>query len=311
MKKLRFLLCFGVLTAAVSVMAPTALAEATRTWVSGVGDDVNPCSRTAPCKTFAGAISKTAARGVINCLDPGGFGAVTITKPITISCVPNAGILAAGVTGVIVNPAAGGFPAGRVILRNLAIEGVGSGITGVKYLSGRSLLLDNVRIYDFTGNGIGVPWTSSTTPAIGRLYVRHSEIDGNGGAGIALAPGTASTAMRVSIIDTILDDNADGIHTFGAPGASRVSISNSEASGNSNSGFFAAAGTINVAGCLVEGNTTGLLGAAGGLMRVASSTITDNDVGVSPSGGSILTRGNNTLEDNVTDGAFSGTYGPR
>src|SRR5690349_19227494 len=69
----------------VSVLATSAYA-ASRTWVSGVGDDVNPCSRTAPCKTFAGAISKTDVNGEINCLDPGGFGAVTITKSITIDC---------------------------------------------------------------------------------------------------------------------------------------------------------------------------------------------------------------------------------
>ena len=71
--------------AAFACAAP-AQAQATRTWVSGVGDDANPCSRTAPCKTFAGAISKTAASGEIDCLDPGGFGAVTITKAITIKC---------------------------------------------------------------------------------------------------------------------------------------------------------------------------------------------------------------------------------
>src|SRR3954449_10335073 len=77
--------------------AAPASAQATRTWVSGVGDDVNPCSRTAPCKTFAGAISKTAINGEINCLDPGGYGAVTITKSITIKCEGViGGILAAG-----------------------------------------------------------------------------------------------------------------------------------------------------------------------------------------------------------------------
>jgi hypothetical protein len=68
------------------LIADPAYAQASRTWVSGVGDDANPCSRTAPCKTFAGAISKTAVNGEINCLDPGGFGAVTITKSITIDC---------------------------------------------------------------------------------------------------------------------------------------------------------------------------------------------------------------------------------
>src|SRR3982751_3731335 len=77
----------GLALALIALAIPaSASAQATRTWVSGVGDDANPCSRTAPCKTFAGAISKTANGGEINCLDPGGFGGVTITKSITIKC---------------------------------------------------------------------------------------------------------------------------------------------------------------------------------------------------------------------------------
>src|SRR3954469_10801182 len=86
--------------------AAPASAQATRTWVSGVGDDANPCSRTAPCKTFAGAISKTAVAGEINCLDPGGFGTVTITKAMTLDGTNGSGfgsILAAGTNGVNVN----------------------------------------------------------------------------------------------------------------------------------------------------------------------------------------------------------------
>src|SRR6202163_404687 len=91
----------GILVAMLQT-AP-AQAQATRTWVSGVGDDVNPCSRTAPCKTFAGAISKTAAQGEINCLDPGGFGTVTITKSITLDCDSGAGgILASGTFGITI-----------------------------------------------------------------------------------------------------------------------------------------------------------------------------------------------------------------
>src|SRR3989440_10882628 len=80
---LRVLPALGLIALAIPA---SASAQATRTWVSGVGDDANPCSRTAPCKTFPGAISKTAAGGEINCLDPGGFGAVTITKSIAIKC---------------------------------------------------------------------------------------------------------------------------------------------------------------------------------------------------------------------------------
>src|SRR3954470_12925989 len=93
------------LTCAVFIIALSSLAQAqTRTWVSGVGDDLNPCSRTAPCKTFAGAISKTYAGGEINCLDPNGAGQVTITKSISIVCdSTEGGILAAGVNGIIVN----------------------------------------------------------------------------------------------------------------------------------------------------------------------------------------------------------------
>ena len=91
----------AIIAAATFVSATPVSAQANRTWVSGVGDDVNPCSRTAPCKTFAGAISKTAAKGEINCIDSGGFGAVTITKAIAIVCDDVlAGIMASGTNGV-------------------------------------------------------------------------------------------------------------------------------------------------------------------------------------------------------------------
>ena len=139
-----------ILTLALTT-AP-AQAQATRTWVSGVGDDVNPCSRTAPCKTFAGAISKTSAGGEINCLDPAGYGAVTITKSITIDCEDTQGsILASSVSGIIVNDGSSGFPNTiRVVIRGISINGAqsaaqnaqgnpGSGLMGVNYVSGASL----------------------------------------------------------------------------------------------------------------------------------------------------------------------------
>src|SRR5437763_9883921 len=122
-------LCCGVV--AMTLAAAPANAQATRTWVSGVGDDANPCSRTAPCKTFAGAISKTAPAGEINVLDPGGFGAVTITKSITISSVGfEAGVLVSGTNAIIVNAS----PTDVVVLRGLDIEGLGTGLAGIKVL---------------------------------------------------------------------------------------------------------------------------------------------------------------------------------
>src|ERR1700684_971293 len=103
-------LALSVIMLAVSFMLqlPTpAQAQATRTWVSGVGDDANPCSRTAPCKTFAGAISKTVAGGEIDVLDPGGFGALTITKAITLDGGGGqvASILVSGTNGITINAA--------------------------------------------------------------------------------------------------------------------------------------------------------------------------------------------------------------
>src|SRR6476646_226216 len=136
----RILLSLAAVATVVSLGAGTAHAQATRTWVSGVGDDVNPCSRTAPCKTFAGAISKTAAGGEINCLDPGGFGGVTITKAITIDCVhTEAGVLVSGTNGISVNAAGGD----RIVLRGLDINGLGTSLNGIAFLAGGSLHVED------------------------------------------------------------------------------------------------------------------------------------------------------------------------
>src|SRR5438046_5450684 len=124
-----------------------AFGQATRTWVSGVGDDANPCSRTAPCKTFAGAISKTATGGEISVLDPGGFGAVTITKGITLNGTGTlAGILVgAGTNGVIVNAGVNDV----VIIRSISINGACSGLNAIRYLAGKHLRVENYTIYGF------------------------------------------------------------------------------------------------------------------------------------------------------------------
>src|ERR1051326_3689121 len=140
-------LCCGIVAMTLAV-AP-ANAQATRTWVSGVGDDANPCSRTAPCKTFAGAISKTATAGEINVLDPGGFGGVTITKSITISSEGfEAGVLVSGTNAIIINATT----TSNVVLRGLDIEGLGTGLVGIKVLGGLgSLHVEKSTINNFRG----------------------------------------------------------------------------------------------------------------------------------------------------------------
>ena len=169
MRKSSLLLSFFGLCAIVALPTTSAHAQATRTWVSGVGDDANPCSRTAPCKTFPGAISKTAAGGEIDCLDPGGFGQVTITKSITIDCSAVAGgILGAGVSGVIVNAGAND----KVVLRNLVIQGtIGTspGLNGIRFLAGRELHLDRLFVQGQSNFCVDVNKT-----ALGILHVRDS-----------------------------------------------------------------------------------------------------------------------------------------
>src|SRR4051812_29170024 len=149
---------FGIFMAFLLQVMP-AQAQATRTWVSGVGDDANPCSRTAPCKTFAGAISKTAPNGEISVLDPGGFGAITITKGITLNGTGTlAGILSANTNGVIVNDTTN---TGTIIIRDISINGAGTGINGIRYLSGKTVMVDHCWIYGITTNGIDVALTAT------------------------------------------------------------------------------------------------------------------------------------------------------
>jgi hypothetical protein len=194
----------------LALLAIPANAQATRTWVSGVGDDANPCSRTAPCKTFAGAIAKTAAAGEIDCLDPGGFGGVTITKAITIKCdgVSNGGVLVSGTNGISV--AAGAND--HVVLSGLDFEGLGPGsspgLNGVSVSSGLSVTIINCQIRDFTGaggsgSGNGVSVKSSTSGAY--VFIKDSFIENNGGGVYVNGNGVGNS---VAIVDTVIDHNA-------------------------------------------------------------------------------------------------------
>ncbi|MGC4013548.1 MAG: right-handed parallel beta-helix repeat-containing protein [Luteolibacter sp.] len=170
--------------AALLLLAHTASAQATRTWVSGVGDDANPCSRTAPGKTFAGAISKTAAKGVINVLDPAGYGAVTITKSITLDGGgTEANISAPNTTAIIINAA----PTDVVILRNLQLQGMGTGLVGVKILCAGAVYIENCRIERFE-TGI---LENSTASGGTQVFVKNCMIQECSTAGIVSAPDVA------------------------------------------------------------------------------------------------------------------------
>ncbi|WP_320668909.1 PASTA domain-containing protein [Patulibacter defluvii] len=191
-----------------------ASAQATRTWVSGVGDDVNPCSRTAPCKTWAGAISKTATGGEINALDPGGFGTLTITKSITIDGGGMlAGTLASGTTGFVVNVPPGNPLDGqrRVVLRNLSINGTGTtpGVNGVRIDAARSVSIENSQIENFSQNGIRYAPTESGDSSLVLDGVRLRNNLGNG----LFAIGVPTQKLGVLVRDTVISGSRGGSPT--------------------------------------------------------------------------------------------------
>lgn len=194
----------------VALAVPSsAFGQATRTWVSGVGDDANPCSRTAPCKTFAGAISKTANGGEINTLDSGGFGGVTITKSLTIKARGNlGGALVSGTNAIVVNAAA----TDKVTIDGLDINGIGTGaqtsLSGVKVLSASRVNIVNSEIYRFQAGVVLAPSSSNT-----RVVLKNNHIHNNG-VGVIAAPGNnAVTGTTLTARENLINDNTCGIAT--------------------------------------------------------------------------------------------------
>src|SRR5215813_11249220 len=173
MRKFCFVLNILAVAGLGLTISSVAQAQALRTWVSGVGDDANPCSRTAPCKTFAGAISKTAAGGEIDALDPAGYGALTITKAITLDGggAQVASVLVAGTNGIVVQAGASDV----VIIRKLRINGISGsgngGFNGIRFLSGKDLNLENDYIFGFTQNCVDISLgASATVHIVGNVY---------------------------------------------------------------------------------------------------------------------------------------------
>jgi hypothetical protein len=199
MNRLRLTFCASLFATVTLAFTSLAHAQATRTWVSGVGDDANPCSRTAPCKTFAGAISKTALGGEISVLDPGGFGTVTITKSITVDGTGNlAGILANAVTGITINITDPKDKAKSVRLRGLSINGVGTGVHGINVMAANNVVVEDTVIDGFVTTGINV--------REGAVFVKNTSIRNNPGTGVNVATRGQLGLTDVSLVfnDTAL-----------------------------------------------------------------------------------------------------------
>lgn len=293
--------------------AVPASAQATRTWVSGTGDDVNPCSRLAPCKTFAGAISKTAAGGEINCLDPAGYGAVTITKSLTIDChYTEGGALAAG-NGIVVNAAATDV----VYLRGLDIFGVSPPSNGVRFLAGAALIIEDSVIRRFNAaNSFGVSFAPGTAGA--RLYMHNVTVadNGNGGSGggILVQP-TGSGSAQVELDDVRLLNNANvGFRALAGGTAINGVLDHVTAMSTSGDGLAVVASlasppvTLMITNSDFSGNTSRGIAAdgVGATLRVGTSNISGNVTGVqATTSAKINTYGNNHNDGNNSDGAFT------
>lgn len=292
MKLTRLALSALAVFAVCVFFAPLAHAQATRTWVSGVGDDANPCSRTAPCKTFAGAISRTAAGGEINCLDPGGFGGVTITKALTIDCVHTVGgVLAPLTNGIVVNAGL----TDRIVLRGLDIHGVGNGFDGIKFIAGGSLHVEDSVISGMQ-NGINIG-------AGNEIYIKNTYIRNNSNVGVYVA---GSGGLVNAVIEKTTVENQ--VYGLAVGTNARVTTRGSVYSGNSSSGISAqGGGSVNVDNCIVTNNAVvGLYSADQSMLRVANSFITGNNIGVSTAGSGIAaTFFDNKLQGNTVDGAFN------
>jgi hypothetical protein len=314
MNKFRFNLTALAVLVFTLAAASSANAQATRTWVSGVGDDVNPCSRTAPCKTYAGAISKTAVNGEISTLDPGGFGAVTITKSITIEGTQGQGygsILNSGTTGVSIafdNFTGEALTQRSVRLHNLNINGSGgsggnaaSGLRAIRISGGANSAGSEVFVEDCvldgsfnatTGRGIEDARTGG-----GFLSVTGTTIRNMGGSGISTI--TTTGGLKINVANSRFLNCANGI----AVGNNvKISVVQSDISGNTGAGLFvedldgAGANTVmEVDHCVVSHNGTGFNASSGNtIIRISNTTAFNNTtLFTTAGGGQVLSYGNN------------------
>jgi hypothetical protein len=274
--------------------------QASRTWVSGVGDDANPCSRTAPCKTFAGAISKTAAGGEIDALDPGGFGAVTITKAITIDGGGGqvASVLVSGTNGIVVQAG----PGDVVILRNLRINGIGTGLNGIRFLAGKDLNVENCYIFGFFQNGIDIALNQATQASV---HVLNSVLKNNGGVGIR-ATNAVSPPVQVGIANTAVILDATGVE---AADHSRVAVREAVIENATSSGVLADSASSDAQLTLdhsdVSFNNNAITANPGGSVAVANTKIAFNSgTAMNQAGGGIASFQTNRIHSNGVTGTF-------
>ncbi len=285
-------LALGLLLGAMTL--PAQAQTAIRTWVSGTGVDTNGCTRTAPCATFAHALTVTTAGGEIDALDAGDYGSVTIGQAVTIDGGnANASVVDTGTINAISVTA----PAGSTVtLRHLTILGSSNpanGGSGIAVTTTAGLIVQDCRISGFLGSG-----AAGISTAGGALTATHVTVT-NCVFGI-LAGAAGGGAALSSLRDVTLQGNTYGLGA--ATGA--TDLSRSLISQNATDGLVSNTGTISVSRCVISGNGTGVNAAQGGVVRLSNSDILNNATGISQTGtGFVSTAGNNRNAGNATPGA--------
>jgi Right handed beta helix region len=243
---------FGFALLSVTAVVASAPAHAqngtlTRSFVSSAGSDSNPCTVTQPCATFAQAYTAVAANGIVAALDPGKYGPLTITGPVTINGNGWAAVTAtAQGNGFTVNAVSG-----NVTLTGLEIDGAGAAYNGIVFNSGSSLTVTNCVVQNMvqevgrgpnpnTGNGILLAPTSGTID----IAITNATVANNGNIGLYLPPSGAPTVN--AIFDRVTANaNKDGIYidsSNASGGTTSITLTNSIASNNSIAGIFANGG---------------------------------------------------------------------
>jgi hypothetical protein len=264
-----------VLAGFIFIATSLVQAQATRTWVSGVGDDTLPCSITTPCKTFQVALSKTAAGGEINCLTPGGFGPVTITNGITIDCTGTLGgiMVGTGLTGITISASTN-----IVRLRGLSINGTnGQGTTGISITGAGKVYIEDTVIDGFQLNGISMTGAAA-------LYISNTTVRNNSGNGININPSAKTVG---SIFNTRLANNSAGINVQ--------------------------TGQIAVTNCMISGNVLGISASNGGTVIISGNTISENTTNLQAiatgTRSFIVSYGNNATYGNLNSNPPTSTQG--
>lgn len=296
-----------VVTTFILALATVAQAQATRTWVSGVGDDVNPCSRTAPCKTFAGAISKTAKDGEISVLDPGGFGAVTITKSIYINGTHGAGygsITHGLVNGITINITDVNDIRKAVRLRALDINGVSTGLNGINIIAANNVFIEDSVVDGNSGNGstTGIGIRVATTNSC-NVFVSDTSVHKNTtGIRVSTTAGFATANIRNSNIES----NGTGVNA--ASNNAFVTVTDSRIAFNTGAGATASVSGANLtlSRCVIANNNPGINAVAGSQVKALSNDVIFNVIGFGGTTAQIQTDGQNRNAGNTTPGAPGG-----